>query len=321
MSKTVYKSKAPKKISAFFIVLLIIEAILVGLCSYAFRYADGTPHIGDYNFFLTKEDDVNYNIRKDTLIVSENTIPGKDKINHAILCRNVPGKGTAVLWLKDIRSAGEQVDGVNYIAFLDKNSDEEYSLKEENIVGIVKTSFPQTGKIIRFVTQPKGIAIAFAIPAAVWILLEIIAMMIVNSKKKHILANTDPDTEYLPETTIDDVLESKDDATPIEQDIEKLRNSSQLTEDADDAEMTGENTDAEEQAEEDTYEYAEEISEPADNEETDNAEEPAEEQQPPKKVDVDETVSNTRKASSESLEDLIKMMEEEQKKLNERLKK
>ncbi|MGN1113721.1 MAG: hypothetical protein ACI4RC_01210 [Oscillospiraceae bacterium] len=317
MSETVYKSTVPKKISVFFIVLLVIEAIIVGACAYAFRNVDGTPHIGDYNFFLTKEDDVNYNIRKDTLIVSENTIPGKDKINHAILCRNVPGKGTTVLWLKDIRSAGEQVDGVNYIAFQDKNSDEEFSLKDENIVGIVKTSFPQTGKIVRFISQTNGIIIVFAFPVAIWIILEVIAMLIVSSKRKRFMSDSDADIDFSPDPTLDDVLEPKDDSTPIENDIEELaqkfnqseENDNDTTDIEDDISFANTNPD---DSHED--ENSDDDEEPSDTEET------VEEQQPPKPIDVDETVSNTRKASSDSLEDLIKMMEEEQKKLNEKLK-
>ena len=307
MGKTKQKSRAGKKVSVFFIVFIIIEMLLVAGVAYIFRNDDVTPSFGGYSVFLMDSDEIS-SIPKDSLIIVENGSPGKDKIGKAVLCENVPDVGSTVLWLKDVTSKGENIDGVVYIVYQDDGT--EYEMKSTDIIGIAPTYYITAGKIIRFISTPVGIAACAAAPIALWILLEMIIAGASHAGKKR---GDDDEIYDDEEISIDDVLFGKDDATPLN--FNKEESSNGMIADISFSDSVSGQTDADKEAEADENEEAEEAVE-----ETETVEE-TEEPEPEHIVDVDETVSSTRKAASDSLEELMRMMEEEQKKLKEQLNK
>lgn len=309
MSKTKQKSHAAKKVAVFFIVFIIIEMLLVGGAAYVFRNDDVTPSFGGYSVFIMDSDNMSDTIPKDALVIVENGTPGKDKIGKAVLCENVPEIGSTIMWLKDITSKGENVDGVVYTVYQEEGKD--YDLKSSDIIGIAPSYYITAGKVLRFISTPIGIAACAAAPVALWILIEIIVLIASHSGKKH-----DDDEEYDEEydsdeqVSVDDILFGKDDATPLNFEKKKDNNQEMI----DDISFASEKSNVDEQQDEQIEQKPEEVSD-ADEETAETKEEVVHH------ADVDETVSTTRKAASDSLEELMKMMEDEQQKLKEQLKK
>lgn len=310
MSKTKQKSRAAKKTAVFFIVFIIIEMLVLGGISYVFRNDDVTPSAFGYSFFIMNSDKMTSNdshsIPKDVLTVFEEETPGKDKVGKPVLCENVPDVGTTVMWLDSVEATSDN-NGLEYT--VSQNDGIEYKLKAKNVLGTHIVYYKTAGKIINFVSDPKGLAACAAVPVALLILIEIIIAIATHSgKKKNVEETNDDDDEQM---TIDDVLFGKDDASPLQLDDQK--DSKKEIEDISFADDNDE-TDEEEYAEENPDEESEETGEA-------EVEDEPEVPQPVVHKNVDETVSTTRKAASDSLEELMKMMEDEQNRLKDQLKK
>ena len=319
MSQTVQKSRAPKKVSVFFIVFIIIEMLIVAGVAYVFRNDDVTPSVLGYSAFIMdsdnmSDDDPEKGYLKDALVIAEESAPGKNNIGEAVLCENVPGIGSTVMWLKDVVSEGANVDGV--VCVTRQNDNKDYELKPSSIIGTVHSYYKTAGKIIKFISKPMGIAACAAAPIALWILIELIVIPVtVRKNKKRAAAHNDYDDEDgEEELTLDDILYGKDDARPLKFDADEQEDE---TADMADDEDAGEDLDPRNGSDETVALDGVE----ADEDAQEHGEEVEEEIPEVKHVDVDETVSTTRKAASDSLEELMKMMEDEQKKLNDQLKK
>ena len=307
MGKTKQKSRAAKKVAVFFIVFIIIEMLIVGSVAYVFRNDDVTPSFGGFSLFLMDSDNID-SIPKDALIVVENGSPSKEKISSAVLCENVPDVGSTILWLSDVTSK-DNVDGVIYVVYQDDGTT--YELKSADVIGVAPTYYITAGKVIRFISTPIGIAACAAAPVALWLVIEIIVVIATHSGKKKGSSKTENEADE--EISLDDVLYRKDDATPLKFDKEK-----NVEREIEDISFVNEDAEAENENEAaDETEVTDETNENADDQQV----EEAENEQPERIIDVDETVSTTRKAASDSLEELMKMMEEEQKKLKEQLSK
>lgn len=305
MSKTKQKSRAAKKTAVFFIVFIIIEMLIVAGVAYVFRNDDVTPSVFDYSLFLMDSDkmtsDDNTSIPKDVLAVFEEETPGKDQIGKPVLCENVPEVGTTIMWLDAVNPSNNN-NGLEYT--VSQNDGKEYTLDASDVIGVQLVYYKTAGKIIRFVSQPKGIAACAAVPIALWIVIEIIIAIAAGSGKKKAVENDIEEDE--DQLTIDDVLFGKDDSTPLS-----------LNDDEDSKEAIKDISFA------DDKEISDDESEEPVEEEIDDSDEEEEEvvEQPVVHKNVDETVSTTRKAASDSLEELMKMMEDEQEKLKNQLKK
>lgn len=300
MSKTKQKSHAAKKVAVFFIVFIIIEMLIVAAVAYVFRNDNVTPSFGGYSLFLMDSENMN-GIPKDALFIVEESSPGKDKIGKTVLCENVPNIGSTVARFEDIESKGDTVDGVVYVVSQDDGK--RYEMKSSDIVGVADFYYKTAGKVIRFISKPVGIAACAAVPIALWVLIEVIILIVNVSKNRkdddYGYEEIDDDDEQV---SIDDILFDKDDARPIE-----LENGEEAEQSVDDIRF-----------ETPVGEVAEKVEDVAEDVQ-ENVEEAVEEAAPVHHVDVKETVSTTRKAASDSLEELMKMMEDEQKKLNDQL--
>ena len=310
MSKTKQKSRAAKKTAVFFIVFIIIEMLILGGVAYVFRNDDVTPSAFDYSFFLMNSDKMtssdNHSIPKDVLAVFEEQAPGKDQIGKPVLCENVPNIGTTIMWLDAVETTADN-NGLEYT--VSQNDGVQYKLKAKNIIGVQIVYYKTAGKIIRFVSQPKGLAVCAAVPIALLIIIEIIIAICTSSKKKKtVTENIDEEQEQV---TLDDVLFGKDDATPLN--VNGNDTPKEEIKDISFAHGNNNNNIDEEIEEEPNDPCADEA------EETEKIDEEVPE--PIVHKNVDETVSTTRKAASDSLEELMKMMEEEQAKLKDQLKK
>ena len=237
------------------------------------------------------------------MVVFEEETPGKDKVNKPVLCEDVPNVGTTVMWLDSVDATADN-NGVEYT--VSQNDGIKIKLEAKNVIGTQLVYYKTAGKIIRFVSQPAGLGICAGVPIALLILIEIIIAIATRSgKKENVLENDEDDNEQM---TLDDVLFGKDDATPLN--FESQSNDDK--EDIKDISFADDDSVVDEDNNEETYDV-----------ETEEAKEEIEEEisEPIVHKNVDETVSTTRKAASDSLEELMKMMEDEQERLKDQLKK
>lgn len=195
------KSSAGKNVLIFFIVFIVLEMIFVVGLSLLFKNKDSTPGIAGYSFYVMETDRMGDVVPKGSLVVASDGTPSKDKVNSAILCKDVQGIGTSVFWLDSIEIK-EGEDGVTYNVFQKKDPDTKYAIKSSNIVGIANTYYKTAGKIISFVTSTIGMILCIAIPVFLLILIELIIAIVKHSSSDEY--DDDYDDEYDDDEYYDD---------------------------------------------------------------------------------------------------------------------
>lgn len=318
MSKSITKQKrsAAKSVAVFFTVFIIIEMLIVAGVAAVFRNDDVTPHIFGYSFFIMDSAKIE-SVPEGSLVKAKEYKPTKDDIGKAVLCENIPGIGSSVFYLDDVVAKAETVDGVIYKVSQGISDQKSYDVSSGDIIGVAGNYYETAGKIISFVSTPIGIVSCAVVPLFLLAFIELIIALLAQTKKDEVVY--EDDQEYYDdndeELTIEDVLydqysnRDSGDREEYDQTEDDSDSDSELnfnsedecyseTEYIDDADYTDEQGD----------EPSEEIIE----------EEVVVEQKP--HVDAEESISTTKKTASDSLEELMKMMEDEQKKLREDLK-
>lgn len=318
MSKAKKKSSAAKKVAVFFVVLIIIEILAIFGINKVFKNDDVTPSFAGYSVFLMDSKEMGKDVPVNTLVLTEEVSPSKDKIGKAVLCENVPGIGTSVFWLADVESKGENLTGVVYKVY-QGDSEKIYTVNSKDVVGVAKKYYSTAGKIIKFVKTRVGMAICVAIPLLLMIFLEIIIAI-----ARHASSKNYDDDDY------DDDDYDDDSGDALESFLNEKRSHEDVVNETDDGDydikfgpsMRPNNVDNERYPEKDLIgEVDDSVDEVAEEAEESVFEETVEEQpSAPQKRDVEESVSSTRNTASASLEELMRMMEEEQNKLKEQLK-
>lgn len=216
------KSSAGKNVLIFFIVFIVLEMIFVVGLSLLFKNKDSTPGIAGYSFYVMETDRMGDVVPKGSLVVASDGTPSKDKVNSAILCKDVQGIGTSVFWLDSIEIK-EGEDGVTYNVFQKKDPDTKYAIKSSNIVGIANTYYKTAGKIISFVTSTIGMILCIAIPVFLLILIELIIAIVKHSSSDEY--DDDYDDEYDDEYYDDEYDDEYDDRYEDDYDDRPRRNS------------------------------------------------------------------------------------------------
>lgn len=176
------KSSAGKNLAVFFIVFVILEALIILGIRYVFKDANSCPKLGGYSFFVMDSANMEKDIPRDALVIAENGTPSIDKRGFAVVAKNVGKEGTTVAWLYDIGSKGDTVDGVVYTVYQESAPDKMYDLDSSDIVGITSSYYITAGKIISFVTTPFGMIVSLAAPIVLLIFLELIISIASRSR-------------------------------------------------------------------------------------------------------------------------------------------
>ncbi|MBR1749343.1 MAG: hypothetical protein IJ740_00480 [Ruminococcus sp.] len=357
-SATKQKSHAARNVLIFFIVFTVLVAAFVIGLSIVFKNKDVTPSIGGYSLYIMDTDKMGDSVPRGSLVLAANETPSAEKLGRAVLCEKVPGVGTSVFYLADV-SAKEGQDGVYYTIFQEKNKAITYEVKSENVVGEATTYYTMAGKVITFMISRFGMVICIGSPIALLIIIELI-IAIASSDGYDDDDDYNEDERYYDENkedkreTIDDILFSGDDSTPISQaqldDDEYISDDESISVDEDDdADIIGEQVEVDEnipetrlddidtsddEDEEESETSDEELQEtesetikvklpPVEKDDSDpvNLKVKIPESKPytPKKTNVPKAKRPARASLDTSLEDLVKLMEEQQKKLREEI--
>lgn len=313
MAKTKQKSTAAKNVAIFFLVFIILEAVILFGVSRVFKNKDVTPSFAGYSMYIMDSDKMGDAVPKGALVIAANGSPSSNNIKKAVLAENVPGIGTSVFWLADVSSKGDGVDGVVYTLCQESNINKTYDVESKNVVGVASSYYLTAGKVLGFITTKFGMAVCVIVPLFLLVLIELIIAVATHSGSEE---DEDEIEEEEVTVTLDDFLFGgenekalhKQRTTP-DDDIVADQPALKVTEEA----AEDEESDVEETQQADIdpsyYEKAAEI--------VDGVKDVA-----PKAAegDVPSEKPAQTKSATVSLEDLMKLMEEEQQKLRDQLK-
>ena len=172
-SATKQKSSAGKNVLIFFIVFIILEALILFGIGRVFKNKDVTPSIAGYSLYLMDSGAMGDSVPQGSLVIASNMTPSVDRIGEAVVCENVPGIGTSVFRLYDINQT-EDKSGVDYTIYQENNPNKLYKVKASNIVGTASSYYMTAGKVLNFVTSKFGFIVCLAVPLFLFIVLELI---------------------------------------------------------------------------------------------------------------------------------------------------
>lgn len=202
------KSNAGKNVLVFFIVFIILEMLIIFGVGKVFKNKDVTPSFAGYSLYMTnseltaKNDDGTYDVSvpKGVLVIASNGLTNAtEKIGTAVLCEKVEGVGTGVFWLADVNS-NEGGDGVVYTI---SNGDKFYNVTSKNIVGGTSSYFKTAGTVITFITSKFGMIVCAIVPLFFLVLIELIIAIATHSPEEE---EEDDEDEKAEEVKLDDFL-------------------------------------------------------------------------------------------------------------------
>lgn len=204
MSATKHRSSAGKSVAIFFIVFIILEALIIFGVSRAFKDKDDTLSVAGYSMYIMDSDAMGDAVPKGSLVIASIGSPSAEGVKKAILCKDVPGVGTSVFWLADV-STSSDLNGVIYTVFQENDPKKLYELKTQNVIGTATTYYETAGKIITFMTSKFGMILLIAAPLFLMVLIELI-IMVVNR------------TRYSDDDDEDDYEDEDDEEEPVKLD-------------------------------------------------------------------------------------------------------
>ena len=313
-SATKQKSSAGKNVLIFFIVFIILEMLIVVGVGRVFKNKNVTPSIAGYSLYIMNGDGMGDRVPDGALVITSNMTPSTDKIGEAVVCENVPDIGTSVFWLYDITSTDDN-NGVVYTVYQEKDPAKLYEISSKNVVGVASTYYMTAGKVLTFMSSTFGMIVCAVIPIFLLVVIELIIAIATHSSDDE--EEDDDEEEPAESVTLDDFLFGG------ENEGEEKAETEEVIEEVEEVEETifERPAEKEERAEIDRsyYERASQLLDEAASTEGTVAPEP--EKKPVPKAKPAAKPAQQTKTASASLEELMKLMEQEQEKLKKQLDK
>lgn len=344
MSVTKQKSSAGKNVLIFFVVFIILEMLIIFGVGKVFKNKDVTPSVAGYSLYIMDSDKMGTKVPQGSLVIAANGTPSVEKIGQAVVCENVEGVGTSVFWLAGITSKAEGQDGVIYTVVQENDPEKYYDIKSSNIVGIASSYYMTAGMVISFITSKFGMIVCAIVPVFLLVLIELIIAIATHEPEEE--EEEEEEEEQEANVKLDDFLfGGRDEGEQIARARQRKEQQALAQQQKSEAEKQSEeiiNTDGEGKAETEEseqpqtanavdsiyYEKAsrllDEAADETENDEAENKEEAAPEEthsQPvrkPQQRPARPRPARPSKSASASLEELMKLMEEEQNKLRKK---
>ena len=332
-SATKQKSSAGKNVLIFFIVFIILEMLIVVGVGRVFKNKNVTPSIAGYSLYIMNGDGMGDRVPDGALVITSNMTPSTDKIGEAVVCENVPDIGTSVFWLYDITSTDV------YTVYQEKDPAKLYEISSKNVVGVASTYYMTAGKVLTFMSSTFGMIVCAVVPIFLLVVIELIIAIATHSSDDE--EEDDDEQEPAESVTLDDFLfggenegeqiakhrKHVDDEIAshhkAEPEGEEKAETEEVIEEVEEVEETifERPAEKEERAEIDRsyYERASQLLDEAASTEDTVAPEP--EKKPVPKAKPAAKPAQQTKTASASLEELMKLMEQEQEKLKKQLDK
>lgn len=174
------KTSPFKVFGIIFLIILIISSAFVVMVHIAFKNENVTPSVGGYSLYLIHDNYMSPNIEKNTLIFATNGVPSNDDIGKVVIVDDVAGYGTTAMRLVNLAVENDKL----YYELKFDRSEDTIMTKGNKIVGIANYQFEMMGKIIVLANSATGYFIFIGIPALIMI---ICFVMSKHAKKKQIV--------------------------------------------------------------------------------------------------------------------------------------
>ncbi len=201
-----------KVLGIIFLIILILLSAFVVLVRIAFKNENVTPSIGDYSIYLIKDDYMSPNIPKNTLIFATNGVPTSDDVGKVVIADDVKGYGTTAMRLVNL---SVQDNKLYYELKFDRSNDTVMT-KGSKIVGIANYQFELIGKIIVLANSRTGYLIFIGVPALLMIIFFVMAKHSKNKKavkrekKREEYRKNAEDSEEDSKNSFDDFVNEKE---------------------------------------------------------------------------------------------------------------
>lgn len=210
------KTSPFKVFGIIFLILLILSTSFVVLVHIAFKNENVTPSLGGYSLYLINDDYMSPKIEKNTLIFATNGVPTNEDIGKVVIADNVKGYGTTAMRLTNLVVENNKL----YYELKFDRSEDTVMVREKKIVGIANYQFELMGKIIVLANSVIGYFIFIGVPA---LLMIICFAMSKHSKTKQIAKREKKREEYQKNLT-ETEEESKASFNHFVNENEKLNN-------------------------------------------------------------------------------------------------
>lgn len=160
-----------KVFGIIFLIILILSSAFVITVHLAFKNENVTPSVGGYSLYLIHNDYMSPNIEKNSLIFATNGKPTQEDIGKVIIADDVSGKngtsyGTTAMRFVNLVNEDNKL----YYELKFDNSVDTVMVKGNKIVGIANYKFEWIGKIIVLANSTLGYIIFICIPALLMII-------------------------------------------------------------------------------------------------------------------------------------------------------
>lgn len=210
------KTSLFKVFGIIFLIILILASAFVVMVHIAFKNENVTPSIGGYSLYLIHDDYMSPNIEKNTLIFATNGVPTNEDIGKVVIADNVKDYGTTAMRLVNL---AVENDKLYYELKFDRSTDTVMT-KGSKIVGIANYQFELFGKIIVLANSGTGYFIFIGIPALVMI----ICFILNNRSKKKQIAKREKNREEYHKSKHDSENDAQKSFDDFVNENEKLNN-------------------------------------------------------------------------------------------------
>lgn len=171
MSTQEVKTSPCKILGIIFLIILILSTAFVVLVHFAFKNENVTPSIGGYSLYLIHDDYMSPDIKKNSLVFATNGKPTQEDIGKVVIADDVSGKngttyGTTAMYFVNLVNEDNKL----YYELKFKNSEDTTLVKGNKIVGIANYQFELMGKIIVLANSSLGYIIFIGLPALLMII-------------------------------------------------------------------------------------------------------------------------------------------------------
>ena len=225
MSNEETRTSPCKVLGIIFLIILILAAAFVAFVHIAFKNENVTPSIGGYSLYLIHDDYMSPNIEKNSLIFATNGKPSQEDIGKVVIADDVSGKngttyGTTAMRFVNLVNENNKL----YYELKFDNSVDTVMVKGNKIVGIANYQFELMGKIIVLANSTIGYVIFIGIPAILMIIFLALGrhskkkQLAVIEKKREVYHDTVENTEDDSQASFDDFVKEKERLHHIHQD-------------------------------------------------------------------------------------------------------
>lgn len=249
MSNKEIRTSPCKVLGIIFLIILILSTVFVALVHIVFKNENVTPSIGGYSLYIMREDYMEPTIKKNALVLATNGKPSPDDINkgRVIIANDVSGNNGITYGTTAMLFVGFENQDQLYYQVKFESSPDIISVKGDKIEGIAEYKFEYIGPIIVLAGTILGYFIFIGIPALLMIIFLALGkhsktkqLAAIEQKRLEELAKPVENTNDKPQPSFDEFIREKEGPHNIHQEEKEDQVTTELLSDVKDSEILNE---------------------------------------------------------------------------------